>query len=662
MPIAAASIAVLVRTLAVGLIVFHMVLTQWPFMESLLVQNAHLGVSVALVALSGMQGGRRWRSAHALLLAALGLAAMAYVFLEFDALINSQGYPRPIDVLVGTVMLLVVFEVTRLQWGAVLPLISGACLLYYVFGDLLPAPWGAPATPYKTVVSNLAIGLYSGLYGTFMSISANDVFLFMVFGGLLEALDGNRPFTELGKAISRRLPGGSGLSTVVSSGIMGMVTGAAVSNVAICGTYTIPWMKRDGYPAATAAAIEATASTGGQLVPPVMGSVAFIMAALLAVPYWEIAVTATIPAVLFYLAVFASVYFASRRIGIARAAEPADLAILWSHLPLFVGPLLVMTYLLWDLRSVSFAAFWAIVTLIVLRFVAVLVRPLLPSAFAAALADPRAHGVGAELRLTAAKLGAGLLRGGVQGASMAVVMGTVGVLSECITATGAAVPLGWAVEAFAGDSLALALLATAIMCLVLGAGIPTVGAYILTAAIAAPIVTGLGLDRYLAHFFILYYACLSAITPPVAAAALAASAIAEVSYFRTAVKASTLAVMLYLLPFLFVYQPALLARHFPGAGAALLLTIEVLAICVLISAAAQGFLLDRLTGLWRLLAWLAAGGFALHVAGLSAGFLLAGAAALALLVWHQRAPLSRASRAGEAPVPAGMARSRSRTQ
>ena len=186
---------------------------------------------------------------------------------------------------VGVALLAVVFAVTWFQWGPVLPMIAIGCVLYYQFGYLLPADWGAPRTPFSTVVSNLSIGLYSGIYGTFMAISANDVFLFMVFGGLLEALDGNRPFTEVGKAISRRLPGGSGLTTVVSSGMMGMVTGAAVSNVAICGTYTIPWMKRDGYPPETAAAIEATASTVGQLVPPVMGSVTFIMAALLAVPF-----------------------------------------------------------------------------------------------------------------------------------------------------------------------------------------------------------------------------------------------------------------------------------------------------------------------------------------------------------------------------------------
>ncbi len=625
-----------IEILGVTLALFHLVLTQTAFLESLLVQNFHLGVSITLVALAFAAERHGLQRRFTIALALAGLLAMLYVFWQFDTLINSQGFPRPVDMVVGVALMAVVFAVTWLQWGPVLPMLSIGCVLYYLFGHLLPANWGAPYSPFSTVVSNLSIGLYSGVYGTFMAISANDVFLFMVFGGLLEALDGNRPFTELGKAISRRLPGGSGLTTVVSSGLMGMVTGAAVSNVAICGTYTIPWMKRDGYPPETAAAIEATASTGGQLVPPVMGSVAFIMAALLAVPYWEIAVTATIPAVLFYVAVFAAVYFASRRIGIPRATRPPDGAVIISHLPLFLGPLAVMTYLLWELRSVSFAAFFAIVTLIVLRFALVLVRPMVSARIQAALGgEDAASGLLPELARVAANLRSGLGKGALQGASMAVVMGTVGVLSECVTATGAAVPLGWAVEAIAGDSLFLALVSTAVMCLILGAGIPTVGAYVLTAAIAAPIVTGLGLDRYVAHFFILYYACLSAITPPVAAAALAASAIAQVSYFKTAVEASTLALMLYLLPFLFVYQPVLLAREFPGLWATAGLLAEVLVISILVSAAAQGYLLQRLAGIWRWAAWLAAGGLMLHVVGLGSQWLLAGVAALGVLVWRQ---------------------------
>lgn len=611
----ARSVAVLTTVLGVGLALFHMLLTQVAFLPSVLVQDVHLGASLVLIAFGAASLRRGVQRAWSLSIALGAAFCMIYIVVRYDALTNAAGFPGIQDVAVGVLLLALVFEATRLQWGVVLPLLALVALAYYVLGHLIPASWAAPYTPLSSVISNVSIGLYSGLFGQFMAISANDIFLFMVFGGLLEALDGNRPFNEMGKAIGRVLPGGSGLTTVVSSGLMGMVTGAAVSNVAICGTYTIPFMKREGYTPETAAAIEATASTGGQLVPPVMGSVAFIMAALLAVPYFQIVVTAIIPAVFYYVSVFAAVYFLSRRLGIRRQSAAPDQVQLWFHLPLFVVPLVVMTILLGTLRSVAFAAFYSILVLIGLRFVLVFAAASLPVAWRARLHPDGVPALAAELRGFATKLVAGLRSGALAGAGIAAVMGTVGVLSESVTATGAAVPLGWAVEAVSGDSLFLALLSTAIMCLILGCGIPTVGAYVLTAAIAAPIAIGNGLDPYTVHFFILYFACLSAITPPVAAAALAASAIAGSRYFRTAWEATLLAVMLYLLPFLFVYQPALLARDMPDLWQMAVLLAEVAIICVLVAGVTQGYLL-RMLGVWERLAVAGAAlALMLHVCG-----------------------------------------------
>ena len=608
-------VAILTTVAGVALALFHMVLTQSAFLPSVLVQDVHLGASLMLIGLFAASrrrgGGRAW----ALLIVAAAAFCAIYVLARYDALVNAAGFPAPPDVVLGVLLLAVVFEATRLQWGVLLPMLSLFALGYYVFGHLIPASWAAPHTPFTTVISNVSTGLYSGLFGQFMAISANDIFLFMVFGGLLEALDGNRPFTEIGKAIGRVLPGGSGLTTVVSSGLMGMVTGAAVSNVAICGTYTIPFMKREGYTADTAAAIEATASTGGQLVPPVMGSVAFVMAALLAVPYFQIVVTAIIPAALYYVSVSAAVYFLSRRIGMRRQRERPDQVQLWFYLPLFVVPLVVMTILLATLRSVAYAAFYSILTLIGMRLALVFVGAGLPARLRARIYPAGTEALGLQLGSLSAKLITGLRNGALGGAGIAAVMGTVGVLSESVTATGAAVPLGWAVEAISGDSLFLALLSTAVMCLILGCGIPTVGAYVLTAAIAAPIAIGLGLDPYTVHFFILYFACLSAITPPVAAAALAASAIAGSRYFRTAWEATLLAAMLYVLPFLFVYQPALLARDMPGFWGSAALLAEVTLISLLVPAATQGFFLRSLAWWERIAVGGAAVAAMLHVCG-----------------------------------------------
>lgn len=624
----------LITALGVAFVLFHMTLTQWSFMGTVHVQNIHLGLSLMLIGLlTASEAGarsRRWL-AYGIALALLGLGTMLYIVLRYEVLINAQGFPKPVDVAVGLVIIALVFEATRLRWEPAMPIIGALCLAYYVFGHHLPATWGAPYTPFSTVISNLSIGLYSGIFGQFMAISANEVFLFMVFGGLLASLDASRSFTELGKLIGRRFPGGSGMTTVVSSGLMGTVTGTAVSNVAICGSYTIPMMKRDGYPPHIAAAIEATASTGGQIAPPVLGSAAFIMAALLAVSYVQIAITALIPAVFYYVAVFAAVYFMSLRLGIGRKPTVVDKVELLYYLPLFVVPLIVMTILLLGLRSVAYAAFYSILTLIGMRFAMVFVGRWAPAGWRSRLHPEGMPPLGAELRDFARKVVAGLRDGALQGAAIAVVIGTSGVMAESLTATGAAVPIGWAVDALSGDSRFLALLLTAVMCVILGAGLPTVGAYLLTAAIAGPIVIANGVDAYSAHFFILYYACLSAVTPPVAAAVLPAIVIAGAEYWRTAWEATVLSIMLYLLPFLFVYEPALLARNMPGLVPMALLLLEVTAICFLVAASSQGYLL-RALGAWERAVLAAASVAAMaHVCGAGTEYLVL-AGLLAILV------------------------------
>ncbi len=642
-----------ITVLGIAFVLFHMALTQNVFLGTVHVQNIHLGVSLILIGLltAELAGSTRTR-AYGLLLAMLGLFAMAYVALRYDTLINAQGFPKPVDVALGVLLLVLVFEATRLRWELAMPILGVLSVAYYVLGHHLPASWGAPYTPFSSVISNLSIGLYSGIFGQFMAISANDVFLFMVFGGLLESLDASRSFNELGKFFSRKLPGGSGLTTVVSSGLMGTVTGTAVSNVAICGSYTIPMMKRDGYPPHVAAAIEATASTGGQLAPPVLGSAAFIMAALLAVPYLQIVITSIIPSVLYYVAVFAAVYFMSRRLGIGRKPGAIDRVHLLYYLPLFVVPLAVMTILLVELRSVAYAAFYSIATLAGLRLAMVFVGRYLPHDWRRRLYPEGVPSLSVELRGYWHKLIAGLRSGALQGAAIAVVIGTSGVMAEAMTATGAAVPIGWAVDALSGDSLFLSLVLTAAMCVILGAGLPTVGAYLLTAAIAGPIVIGNGIDAYNAHFFILYYACLSAVTPPVAAAVLPATVIAGADYWRTAWEATILSIMLYLIPFLFIYQPALLARNMPGVVGMALLLVEVAAICILVAAATQSFLLTRLGWTQKALLGAAAIGAMAHVCGAGVAYLaLAGVLAAGVIAWQLISAAPGSPRASRQPVP-----------
>lgn len=613
------TLGIVVAALCVAMAIYQLTASQTSIQPSVLVQNTHLGFALQIVFLGAIMGARGLP--RRLWLAAMALVAFAcslYVQVRYDHLIMSQGFPEPFDILVGTALILVTLEATRQHWGPVLPAIAAIAVAYYIWGYMLPTRAAPSDIPYGTIVSNLAIGLYSGLYGQFMAISANFIFLFMVFGGLLQSLDGNRAFIEIGKVVSRRFPGGGGLGAVLSSSLMGSVTGAAVANVAITGSYTIPIMKREGYTPATAAAIEATASTGGQLVPPVMGSVAFVMAAVLSTSYLDVMAAALLPAILFFLAVLASVWFKSRRLGLERQDAEADIALLWRFLPLFAVPTAVLVWLLLNLYSVSFAGFWAIMTMIATRFVMALVW------FAIARPARPLAAFGQEMKDLFVKLVTGLSEGARMGAAIAVVIGSIGLLAESITATGAAVPLGTAIEHLAFGSIWVTLLLTAVMCILLGAGVPTVGAYVLTSAIAGPILVQNGVDLFVANFFILYFAVLSAVTPPVAAAALAASAIAGCGYFRVAWEATVLSAMLYILPFFFITEVSLLLRPEAPAGRAVFAFAVAAFVSILVAAAAQGWWAGRAGPVSRLALCAAAIFAAAPLFGFGDAWLLAG--------------------------------------
>jgi TRAP-type uncharacterized transport system fused permease subunit len=331
----------------------------------------------------------------------------------------------------------------------------------------------------------------------------------------------------------------------------------------------------------------------------------------------------------------------SLRLGIGRRPAVVDKVELLYYLPLFVVPLIVMTILLLGLRSVAFAAFYSILTLVGMRFAMVFVGRWAPAGWRARLHPGGVPPLGAELRDFARKIVGGLRDGALQGAAIAVVIGTSGVMAESLTATGAAVPIGWAVDALSGDSRFISLVLTAVMCVILGAGLPTVGAYLLTAAIAGPIVIGNGVEAYNAHFFILYYACLSAVTPPVAAAVLPATVIAGAGYWRTGWEATILSVMLYLLPFLFVYEPALLARNMPGLVPMSLLLLEVGVICFLVAASSQAYLLRALKGWERALLAVASVAAMAHVCRAGGEYLVLAGLVTVLVLGRQLAQVRR---------------------
>lgn len=521
--------------IAVGLAMFtyQMVSTQYLFVGSFEHQNIHLFFALFLTFLNLMRLRTNpwlWAVQSVLLLA--GILCTVYVGMNMEHLEDVVGYPDPVDVFVGSVLIVLTLEATRQAWGLTLPIVAILFILYFFFGYLIPGPLHHRAFDFDYIISYLCIGL-TGVYGTFLSISANQIFLFVVFGSLLSVIKIDDFLYETGKVVGRHLEGGPGQTAVVSSSMVGMVTGAAVANVAITGAFTIPYMKRVGYSPALAGAIEATASTGGQLMPPVMGAAAFLMAFFVGVPYADIMLAGILPAVLFYLAVFVGVQLLSVANHIKAPKETPDWALILRRAPLFFIPLGLIVFLLLSRFSPMMSAFWAILAALGLAYLFRETRPTLP------------------------ELARCLAKGSLVGAKIAVSLCVVGIIAQTLITTGLGSKIAGLVQSLSGGNVFIALMMTMVVSIILGCGVPPVAAYGLVAIVTVPALIKMGVAPLSAHFFCFYFSIISAVTPPVALGALAGAAIAEANYFQTAVKAFKLSIAGFIIPYLIVYNPIL---------------------------------------------------------------------------------------------------------
>lgn len=516
--------------------VYHMFSTQYLFLGAYENQAVHLAFILALLFLNEARTAKNgWRYAYQIGLASLSLAATAYVFLNIGHLEEAFGYPDTTDLIVGVLLIFVVVEATRAAWGWTLPIVSAVFVLYFIFGHLLPGQLYHRPFELDYIVSYLSIGL-SGIFGSFLSISANQVFLFVVFGALLGVIKVNDFFFEAGKIAGKVFQGGPGQTAVVSSAMVGMVSGAAVANVAITGAFTIPFMKKVGYKPEFAGAIEAAASTGGQLMPPVMGAAAFLMASFLGVPYADIMLAGIIPAILFFWGIMLGVQFLAVRNNIHPPSEVIDFKLLMRRLPLFLVPLSVLIAMLLMQYTPAIAAFWAIILSIALACLSRDTRPKFMDLLKC------------------------LAGGALIGAQIGISLAVVGLIAQTLITTGLGTKIAGLVEIISGGNLVIALLVTMMVSIVLGCGVPTSAAYTLVAIVVVPIIVNMGVEPLSAHFFAFYFAVISALTPPVALAALAGAGIAGANYFKTSLSAAKLAISGFIIPFLVVFNPALILK------------------------------------------------------------------------------------------------------
>ncbi|MFI0475846.1 TRAP transporter permease [Paracoccus jiaweipingae] len=519
------------------------------------------------------------------LLALAGVAVAAYQWVEYVPLMLRSGDMNRVDVIVGIISLITVFAAAWVVMGPALPIVAGLFLIYALFGQYFPGPLQTRGYDLAQVVEQMAYGT-EGIYGTPLYVSATYIFLFILFGAFLEKAGMIRLFTDVSLGLVGHRTGGAAKVSVVSSGLMGTISGSGVANVVTTGQFTIPLMKSFGYRPAFAGGVEATASMGGQIMPPVMGAVAFIMAETLGVEYIEVVRAAIIPAILYFASAFWMVHLEAGRAGLrgmSRDQMPSARQALIEGWYLIV-PLAVLVWLLFSGYTPLFAGTvgLALTMMLILGASVALGLPqgVLRIIFWVGLGLMAASFTqfgnmvlwGLVLALVAANL---LVAGGratiwqvidslAEGAKTALPVGVacalVGVIIGTMTLTGAANTFGMYIVSVGQNSLLLSLVLTMVTCIVLGMGIPTIPNYIITSSIAAPALLELGVPLIVSHMFVFYFGILADLTPPVALACFAAAPIARESGLRISFQAIKVAVAGFVIPYMAVYTPALMLQ------------------------------------------------------------------------------------------------------
>ncbi|MBT6094481.1 MAG: TRAP transporter fused permease subunit [Rhodospirillaceae bacterium] len=475
-------------------------------------------------------------------IALLGFGTLFYTMLEMPALIDSIGERPMILTFIGTVIVVLVMDGLRRSAGWVLFCIIGVFIVYAMVGHLVPGQLVGSEISLVNLMQYIGFDP-SAVFGTPLTIGASVVILFVFMGRLLFKAGGGAFFTDLAMASTGRMRGGSAKISVVASALFGSISGSAVSNVATTGVITIPLMRRGGYNKVDAGAVETIASTGGQLMPPIMGAAAFLMAEFLEVPYVDIMVAALIPAILYYGSAFVQVDLIAARDGITPVDDdiPTTREVLkkgWQ----FSLPLVVLLYALFFLNEEpERAALYAALSVVIVG----LVRP---------YGDNRIGWQG---------IVSCFWETGRATTELILIVAAAGFVIGVLNISGLGFGLTLMLVTTAGDMLIVILLVAAVVCTVLGMGMPTSGVYVLLAALVGPAIIEAGADPIAAHMFILYFGMMSMITPPIALAAFAAAALSKAGPMETGFAAMRLGWVAYVIPFLFVFAPTLLMNGEP---------------------------------------------------------------------------------------------------
>lgn len=511
----------------------------------LIQRPVHLGFGLAIGLLLYAPFRSMVRNSYVLwidaVLAAIGAYACLHLVASFEDLMIRFGAATPTDLVLGSILLLLVFELGRRTIGFTIPLLALIATLYVLFGPHLPASISHRGFSWNEFIEFNYLAT-DGLFGLPLGVSAEFIYVYLLLGALLTRTGAGEFFIELALRIAGRSTGGSAKVAVVASALFGSISGSVVANVLATGSVTIPLMKRAGYSKTFAAAVESTASTGGQMMPPVMGAAAFIMAEFIQQSYFDVVVYATVPAILYFVSVYVAVHLRSARLGLGAVDDiPRTplLAFFAQGWPFFFSISVLLISLMGMRLSAERSAFFAILALLV----ADVTR-----------SGPRVAG----LRFVEATVGAARLSPPVIAA-----VALSGVIVGGLIASGISAKISTVILGLSDGHLVTTLLLVAAVSIILGTGMTTAADYIVTSLLGVPALIALGVPLEAAHLFVLYFACMSAVTPPVALGAYVAAGVAGSPPFRTGLASSRLAIAGLIIPFMFVYRPELLLMGAP---------------------------------------------------------------------------------------------------
>lgn len=570
---------------AVGLIailtsIFHIYMNSASLMILIKKNAIHLGLMLALTFLMYPASKKSDMSAPSKLdwlLSGLGFLVGFYVVLTYDQLIERSLVPNNIDYVFAVIAIILTLEAGRRTVGPILPVLSIAFIFYAKFGYLFPGMLAHQGFTWKRILTRMYL-TDNGIFGVTLMVSASYVFMFILFGAFLNKSGAAKFFNDFSLAFAGRLRGGPAQVAVMASGLMGTISGSSQANVATTGSFTIPLMKEVGYEPKFAGAVEAAASTGGILMPPIMGAASFMMASFLGIPYLKVMTAGIIPAIFYYFSIMVMVNFEARKIGLKgmEASQIPKLSEVLKNQGHMMLPIVMILILLVKGITPLYAAFFGLITTILTSMLR------------------------KSTRMSFKDVLGALEEGAKSAVPVATACAVVGFIVGVVSMTGLGQTVAHNIIQLSGGHLWLALILVMTASIFLGMGLPATACYIITASIAAPALVKMGVDPLAAHFFAFYYGTLSAVVPPVALTSYTAAGIAGANPTDVAFNGFKLAFAGIIIPYMFVYSPILLMQG-ATAGKLVVVIVTGLAGIVCLGAAAEGFMRRKLNVIERII-------------------------------------------------------------